>query len=170
MVEDLIQVIVHTPVWVWPLFVALVYFGYKCSKTRQIRVRTLFLVPALYLFLSVRPLIEAGGALPLISAWLGGAGLGVLIGWVTNEKAAVKLNYEVKMVEIPGEWMTLSLMMAFFAVRYYYGYKLASAGDTIIDESFYLTYHGIFGAFTGYFIGRTAKYIQKLMANPTPSS
>ncbi len=69
----IIQIMQHTPGWVWVLLLALIYIGYLQSRTRIVAKARLFALPAAMLGLSLYSLFATFGAVHLgLLAWLAG--------------------------------------------------------------------------------------------------
>ena len=58
----IVQILQRTPIWVWPLFAALLYLGYVQSKTRSVSKQRLFALPLALVGLSLYSLFTTFGA------------------------------------------------------------------------------------------------------------
>ena len=126
----IVQILQRTPVWVWPLFAALLYLGYLQSKTRSVSKQRLFALPLAMVGLSLYSLFStfsANGA--GFAAWLAGGVLALLLNHVLKRPKGVRYICATGVFTLRGSWSPLALMMAIFATRY------AVAVITAIDAS-----------------------------------
>lgn len=69
----LLEILQHTPLWVFGLFFGLVFLGYSQTKTRTISTRRLAILPIAMLCLSASGVGSTFGTNPLgFIAWLSG--------------------------------------------------------------------------------------------------
>jgi len=72
----------NTPIWVYLLFVYLTWVGVRASKTRIIALKKLFIMPAIFTYMSVHTLITSFDIhLFEVSTWMGTILIGILIGY-----------------------------------------------------------------------------------------
>ncbi len=163
-----LEIIHHTPVWVWAVLAKLVAIGLWQTRARRIgRVR-------------VTPL-----PLVMIGLWLGGVWgsfgwLGVaFIGWAAGVGAALAFGRNAVAVpaawcsqrsgllHLPGSWLPLGLMLALFALKYFAGASLGLHPGLATDAVFSAACSFGFGGFSGLFLARSLS-LRKL-ATPAPT-
>lgn len=126
----IIQILQHTPAWVWMLLVALLYLGYLQSRTRTVPRARLFALPVAMLALSLYSLFATFGAARLgVAAWLAGGMLAALLRRFVRRPAGAGYAPDTRAYTIPGSWLPLTLMLAIFLTRY------AVAAAIAIDAS-----------------------------------
>lgn len=159
--ERLGNIIINTPLWVWPLFIVLIALGYSCTKTRIVKKRTLYIMPTVYLALSIRFIYNTDPGFEVILGSLASGILGVFIGMHFSKRMNIQADHENALIQLPGEWITLNLIIVYFSIRYFYGYKLAVDPQLLVNTTFMLSFVSLFGCFSGFFIGRTIQFHKK---------
>ena len=130
----IIQILQHTPIWVWLLFAALLYLGYLQSSTRAVPKARLFALPAAMLGLSLYSLFATFGATRLgFAAWLAGGMLAALLYRFVRRPAGAGYVPDMSVYTIPGSWLPLTLMLAIFLTRY--AVAVAIAIDASLREA-----------------------------------
>jgi len=163
------EIITYTPLWVWPLFLLLIALGVRSSRTRVVRLRTLYIVPCIYLLLSLRTMFLQNVSFTIIDGWALGVLLGSAIGWFICRNRQVRFDRTNRLIELPGEWLTLIMIVTYFIIRDYYNYEFLLTPSLGHDIEFLLVYYIITGAFTGFFLGRTVLYIRRYKKGPSIS-
>lgn len=119
MLAFILQVIQRTPLWVWPLFVALVWLGFLQSRTRALHRVRLFVLPATMLGLSLFGVGSTFGAAPLsFAAWGCGIVLAVLLNLLLRQPRGAAYSAAARTFTVPGSWLPLALIMVIFFTRY----------------------------------------------------
>jgi len=149
------SVIANTPGWVYILFIFLVYRGVKAFKPRIVRLIKIFILPFLFLLMSLHMSsnVPVGNFLQFvvgILALLVGAG----IGWVDILRFPIKVDRQHQLLEIPGTWSILIIVLVVFFANYYFQYMLHAQPIVAQQNSFVISMMAVFGAAKGYFIGR----------------
>jgi len=115
----IVQIMQHTPAWVWMLLAALIYFGYLQSRIRAVSRPRLFALPAAMLGLSLYSLFATFGPTRVgFVAWLAGGMLAGLVYRVFKQAAGAGYAPDTRVYTIPGSWLPLALMLAIFVTRY----------------------------------------------------
>jgi hypothetical protein len=126
MTSFILQVLQRTPLWVWPLFLALVWLGVLQSRPRELSRTRLFVLPAVMIGLSLLSVGSTFGGAPVsLAAWGGGIALAVLVYRLTGRPAGVVYSPASRTYSVPGSWLPLTLMMAIFFSRYAISVTLA---------------------------------------------
>jgi len=148
------QIFSHTPLYVWAILGFLVYRGVLASRTREVTLRKLFIVPLVMLALSLTGVIGSfglEGAAPL--AWLVGAVAGGTLAWSLTDTRKLTAYTERGSVQRPGSWLPLILMMAIFCMKYAVAVSLAIVPGYAHASSFVLPVCAAYGLFSGIFMG-----------------
>jgi hypothetical protein len=107
----MLALVTNTPIWVWPLFIALVFVGIKSMKTREAPLALIYMLPLLTILT-----VNSVARLPLPSlAWsmfVLGYSFGVWLGMTMQPKWT--LGHSARRVRLVGEKVTLLLMMLMF--------------------------------------------------------
>lgn len=115
----MLQILQHTPLWVFGLFIGLIFLGYSQTKTRKISARRLAILPIAMLCLSAFGVWSTFGASPLgFTLWLSGiALLLVTYIWLEHPQGATYSPSE-KLYTVPGSWVAFTLIMLIFFTKY----------------------------------------------------
>ena len=166
----ILEILKHTPVWVWGLFALLVYLGAMQSRTRTFSPARLAILPAAMLAFSLYGVLSVFGAsVPAIAAWL--------TGLVASAWAIVALGLprnatwseETRTFSVPGSWLPLGIMMAIFFTRYAINVSIA-LDPSLKQAAGFLPAVGLtYGASSGYFLAR-ALNIRRRMKLPSTAA
>lgn len=115
----IVQILQHTPPWVWMLLAALLYLGHLQSRTRVMSKARLFALPAAMVALSLYSLFATLGATRLgFAAWLTGGILAALLYRSFRRPAGTGQVSDTRVYAIPGSWLPMALILAIFITRY----------------------------------------------------
>lgn len=112
-----IDIITHTPFWVWPVLALLIVIGLKRTQDRTVSAPRLVLMPLIILGLAAWNLAALGGSL----AAMAGLGLGIVAGTSAGlalEGRAGTTQVSRGVVHLRGDWISLLVLLAIFAMRY----------------------------------------------------
>lgn len=162
MFHQIYEIALQTPWWVYLLFLILVKIGIKASKKNVITMKKLFIIPIVFSIMSIHTLIVSFRIdTTTISTWIGSILCGMLLGWILVRNQEVKVDKEKWLIELPGTWMTLTIILIVFISKYYFGYELTADPKLVNQSWFEFSLLFISGACTGMFIGRTLFYLRK---------
>jgi uncharacterized protein DUF6622 len=153
----LITIINHTPAWVFVLFFALVYIGYRQTQARMVSKNTLLIMPTIMIALSISgELTTFNLQLSALFTWCIGGGLAWLL---VNQLVSVRGSYVAskQLFNLSGSWLPLILMMAIFFTKYVVGVLLAKQAVVINTTEFMLIVSLLYGSFSGAFAARAHK-------------
>jgi hypothetical protein len=150
----LIQILTHTPLYVWAILAFLVYRGMAAMRDRDVEVRKLVIIPAVMLVLSLQ---DIGAKFGLggwaLAAWaLAAAGVALAAGLAGPERIAA--STVPGRVRVRGSRLPLVMMLAVFFTKYVASVTLAVAPQLRQDTLFACAVCALFGVFNGWFIGR----------------
>lgn len=160
--EELSKLIGGTPWWVFVIFLYLMMIGIKATQRRTLPVQQLFILPALFFAASVIWLYHRlHGHIAFFGFWIGGIGIGSLIGYLIVRKWTVHADRAKQTLTIPGSYTILILVFCIFAVRYFFGYQYAVHPERA--PHLYLPDALISGVILGIFSGRSYSLYQKYL-------
>lgn len=160
----MVQILQHTPVWVFVLFVALIALGLQQSRDRKIKPFVLLFVPLGMTALSYGSLVSSfGPQLALQLLWLAAllTAAAAIGAYLPVRRAQVHQGY----VFVPGSWLPLGLMMVIFFAKYTVGVMSALAPELVKTTPFVLACTLVYGAFSGIFAGRALAIWRQGLAN-----
>lgn len=151
----LIEIVTHTPPWVFVLFFALLGLGWFQSKGRSVSRGKLLMLPVAMIALSFYGVLSAFGPVPAgLAFWGMGAAISAGLGARLAAPRGASFSAETRLFFVPGSWLPLALMMAIFFTKYAVGVVLARqlpiAGESAFVGSISLCY----GLFSGAFLAR----------------
>ncbi|HVR49203.1 MAG TPA: DUF6622 family protein [Pseudorhodoferax sp.] len=163
-----LQILSHTPVWVFALFALLAWLG-----ARQLRASSTHLFRA-----TAVPLAMVALAIYGVAGAFGGAGAGgsALAGWALGAAAALALvarlplhpavRYDAasRRFLLPGSPWPLALMMGIFATKYTVGVLLAMHPALAQQGGFATGIGTLYGLFSGIFAGRALRLCRLALA------
>ena len=153
----------QTPWWVYVLFIYLVQRGISASKTQVVSIKKLTILPLVFVALSIHTLMTSFHVNAMvIGVWLASIILGSIIGWLLICQHQFKIDRKNWLIQLPGSWMTLILILAIFISKYYFSYQLGSDPELANQTGFEFSMLGITGICTGLFVGRLVCYFYKL--------
>ncbi|MFJ1469628.1 DUF6622 family protein [Massilia orientalis] len=150
----LIQILTHTPLYVWAILAFLVYRGMAAMRDRDMEVRKLVMIPAVMLVLSLQDIsakFGLGGW--ALAAWaVAAAGVALAAGLAGSERIAA--SAVPGHVRVRGSRLPLVMMMAVFFTKYAASVAVSVAPQLRQETLFACIVCGLFGVFNGWFIGR----------------
>ena len=158
------QVVSHTPFWVWPLLLGLLWLGLSQTVTRSVPLRRVSLVALGMAGWSLYGTLSAFGSQGwVLPAWLAGAGvIGTL---VLRTPLPADAHYDdwTGRFTIPGSWVPLTLILGIFLTKYTVGASLSLQPALAANETFTLAFSALYGVFSGAFLARAARLLRLTM-------
>jgi hypothetical protein len=170
-----IEILKHTPSWVFVLFFVLLAMGYFQSKDRTVSRGRVSILPVAMIALSFYGVFSAFAIVPVgLVSWVVGVLAAVWLGVRIAAPRGVAFSIDTQLFSVPGSWLPLALMMAIFFTKYAVGIiqgrHLPIANEPVFIGSISLCY----GFFSGLFLARalviwgSAKRTNQVMSNPAP--
>ena len=118
-----LDVLTHTPLWVWLLLAYTLFIGWRMGRDRKAAPWRLFIMPAIAVTLvTVNLVIGATDALHLLGFAIGAA-IGGVAGMAIARRRPAQLLDDGKLA-LKGDWLPLLLLVGIFAIRYAQGIAL----------------------------------------------
>ena len=157
-----LQTLIHTPVWVYILFAVLIALGIRAMKPRVVPLRKIFLLPIVFLVLSVHTLVTSFHiTTSTVLIWIGALSLGALLGGMLTANLKFNVDREHALIQLPGTWITVFMILLIFITKYYFGYELATDPALAHQHEFEFSMLAVSGATTGLFVGRLICYLHR---------
>src|SRR5439155_17071000 len=151
------QVLIHTPLWVFPLLAYLVWLGIKAMRPRTTTIWRSLIVPAVFIVWGLSRLLSRSDyAWPLVS-WLGAAAALLVVGLLTARP--LDLDHTTGEIKRPGSWVPLIRNVTVFALQY--TVAVVAAVDPHDATTVAIIGRAISGGTTGYFLGRTIALLRQ---------
>ena len=154
----LLQILLHTPKWVYAVFVLLVWLGAKQLLSNSVSLTRVTLMPLAMGGLSVFGVISAfGDSLGAVLGWAAAAA--VLIALVLQRPLPATTRYDAAAREfhVAGSAVPLMLMTGIFFTKYVVGVALAMHPELRQQASFAIGLPVLYGAFSGIFAARAVR-------------
>jgi hypothetical protein len=152
------QTLIHTPLWVFPLFAYLVWLGIKAMRPRTVTIWRSLIVPAVFIVWGLSRLLSRQQDVmwPLLSWGTAAAGL-MLVGLLTAKP--IELDHATGEIKRPGSVVPLIRNVTVFALQY--TVAVIAAVDPHDATTAAIVGRAISGGTTGYFLGRTIALLRQ---------
>ena len=162
----ILQILIHTPLWVWALLAALLVLGLCQRRARRVRRGQLLALPLALLALGLWSMAPGFISQPMSAVlWLGAIVAATTLGLRLPRPAATRWLADEARLFLPGSWLPLLLIVAIFSLRYAVGVGQVLhpewRGMALVQWPLAL----LFGALSGIFLGRALGLMQ--LAQPT---
>lgn len=158
----MLQIIAKIPLFVWPLFSALLIAGLRARKTNMVPLGVLLLIPSIFFGWSLFALLSREPLDPLaIFLWILCLAVGLFIGFFHIQRLRLEFDREKKRVKMPGSWIPLILSMSIFSSKFSVGMMramLPHLEGSVLFLSLELFSTIILGVFAGRGIGCLFRY------------
>lgn len=152
----------HIPTWVYVLFFGLLYVGIKRCYTRVVNVKRIVTVPLIFAFFSIHSTVELFHfSLESLLVLLLAGFVGGLAGHVCVRKRIIRADKNKQLIEIPGDFFMLLMVMTIFAIEFFIHYAIEA--HLAISQQDLFNYIAVIlsGLIVGLSIGRCLTYFIK---------
>ncbi|MGJ7497137.1 DUF6622 family protein [Variovorax sp. RT4R15] len=154
----LLQIIAHTPRWVFVVFALLVWLGSKQLLAGRVSLTRVTILPIAMAGLSVYGVLSAFGDAPMaLAGWAVAAAVAVALVLQRPLPAATRYDPDTRTFHVAGSAVPLALMMGIFFTKYVVGVQIALHPELAHHHNFALAIGTLYGAFSGIFAGRTLR-------------
>jgi hypothetical protein len=159
-VPSILNILQHTPWWVFALFGLLVWLGIQALRPRTLPIWRLLITPAVFIGWGLTSLALRSTSSPvLIADWLLAAAVCAAIAWTTSRLHDVGIDRAQQLVSLPGSaWPLFRNLLNFFVL---YGLGVASAIAPTSKADLAVWYIAVSGASAGYFVGWSARFASR---------
>lgn len=162
----IVEILQHTPSWVFVLFVVLLYFGYLQSKTRTVSRGRLAVLPMAMVGLSLYGILSDFDAIMIgLIAWTLGFASAIFLNKILRHPRGVIYADSARLFTVPGSWIPLTLMMGIYFSKYAIAvalFKDASLGGL---PAFVSVASFIYGILSGTFFARSLQIYRAAQQN-----
>lgn len=149
-----IQILSHTPLYVWAILAFLVWRGVTEMREREIAMPRMFVLPLAMLVLSLHDIARKFGLdATTLAAWTTAFAAATLLAWRFGG-VRVSPGSAPGRVRVAGSAIPLVLMLSIFMVKYLTSVLLAVRPDLAGQPTVAVVVCAMFGGFNGYFLGR----------------
>ena len=156
-VQTIILVIVHTPIWVWGLYALLLFLGLQRTRDSVVPLWRMLILPIVVTLLAISSVIGAG--LDAASATLLGLAAGAVAGWPLERPSSVR-RLPGGRLWLRGEWLSLVQIALVLVARY--AINAVGAMNPVLHANpiWHLGALFVCSLLSGIFLGRTASRLR----------
>lgn len=114
------DIVVHTPLWVWPLLIVVLWLGWSASRQRTVHPLRLAALPLVGLGMTIASAMQSTMPPLTLGGWLVGLLISLPIGRLVGRRRSATWQPDGR-IRIDGGWFTLGFAVSIFAVRYALG-------------------------------------------------
>ncbi len=163
----MLEILKHTPPWVFSLFFILLALGYSQSRDRTVGKTRAVIVPALMMVFSLYGVI-ADFSISALTFWCAGFIVTAIIGARLPERKA-RFSPDAGAFFLPGRWLPLILIMLLFLIKYIVGISMARQWPPVRSFAFAAVVCLLYGIFSGWFFSRI-RVLQRLAKEAPPAT
>jgi hypothetical protein len=157
---SLFQIVVNTPLWVWPLMLFVLWLGWRGLQPRTLPVGRLAVLPLVGVGTSVAGIAQSMQPGLALLGWLVALLAALPVGYLIGSRRAVRPLGGGR-IEIAGGWFVLGFAMSIFAARYALG-VLFGVMPALRAEAFWIVLSGgVGGIVTGIGVGWIANLLRR---------
>jgi hypothetical protein len=157
----LLQILSHTPRWVFALFALLVWLGGRQLLAGRVSLARVTLLPIAMTGLSVYGVLSAFGDSPMaLAGWAAAAVVAAAIVLQRALPAGTRYSADTRSFHVAGSAVPLLLMLGIFFTKYVVGVQTAMHPALAHQHDFALAVGTLYGAFSGIFVARTLRLWQ----------
>jgi hypothetical protein len=163
---SLLDILVHTPLWVWALYAFVIFMGFQRARDRVVSIWRILLLPVVMGLLALSGIVNAGlGSLPAILVGLVAGGVG---GWLMEREGATRRLPDGRAF-LRGEWWTFLQVLVILVFRYITSVVGAVNPMLNADPTWHTTTVLISAGLSALFLGRAAARL-RVHFTATPSA
>lgn len=157
----MLEILQNTPLWVYLLFITLLVFGLKQTKTRTAPKTLLLILPiAMIIYSLVDMIINIGFYGQRLALWSTGTIAAWLFAVAFLTPKGLKYDLATRKLVVPGSWIPLLLIVSIFSVKYVQGAINALSPEITKTDLFTWAFSFLNGIFFGIFAARIHAYLR----------
>jgi hypothetical protein len=154
----LLDILSHTPVWVFIVFVVLVVLGVRLARTSRVGLLRVAIVPVVMAGWSLSALAQAfGTGSPALVVWAALVAVAIVVAVRLPLRRDVQYSPSDRSFTVPGSLAPLALMMTIFFMRYAVAVSLVIRPQWAHDTTFALAVGALSGCVSGAFVLRALR-------------
>lgn len=151
----ILNILEHTPVWVWVSFCAVITLGILQIRTRDVSTARATVLPIVMIALSLSGVLSAFSQVPLaLGAWVVGLGVSVRLAGRVMAVRGASWFAETRHFRVPGSFVPLTLIIGVFVTKYVAGAMLAINPSLAANMNVAIVLSLVYGVFAGLFWAR----------------
>lgn len=156
------QILIHTPLWVFGLFIVLVVIGFQQARDRNVNVVLACFLPLVMIAWSLTRIKSSFGIKPVpIAMWAIGLLIVTVIRFKYFRDDRVTFISSSRSFSIPGSWTPFFVIMAIFFTKYAFAVMQALNAEIVTTRTFVAALSLAYGCFSGYFCSRAVNLVSR---------
>jgi hypothetical protein len=162
-----LQIVSHTPLWVWALLSGLFALGLLQARSRRVARWQLLALPLALLLLGLWSVAPRFVTQPLVGlVWLVSLSLFASLGLRLPRPPAALWLVAAQKLHLPGSWWPMVLIVVIFSLRYVAGVAQAMHPEWRGMLSVQAPLAAVLGALGGLFLGRALGLLRLTRSEP----
>jgi hypothetical protein len=153
------QIVVNTPLWVWPLMLFVLWLGWLGLRPRTLPPARLAILPLVGLATSLAGIAQSLQPGLAVAGWAVALAMALPLGWAIGARRAVRLRPEDGRLEVAGGWFALGFGVSIFVVRYALGVLSGVMPGLRAEPLWIVLSGGVGGIVTGIGLGWLANLL-----------
>ena len=153
------QIVVNTPLWVWPLMLFVLWLGWYGLQPRTMPPARLAILPLVGLATSLAGIAQSLQPGLALAGWVVALLMALPLGWAIGARRAVRLRPENGRLEVAGGWFALCFGVSIFVVRYTLGVLSGVMPGLRAEQLWIVLSGGVGGIVTGIGMGWLANLL-----------
>ncbi|BCD97055.1 DUF6622 family protein [Marinagarivorans cellulosilyticus] len=159
------NILMHTPLWVYGLFIGLIWLGWRQSRDRKVSVFTPFIMPIALLFLSLFGVVsDFGFGFYNIALWCAAWAAVSGVGYLYKRNGQDYYDAKSKVYFLAGSWWYLVFILLIFLLKYCVGVFVALKVGFVREYWFVHAIPICYGALSGVFFVRSLHLMRLFFA------
>lgn len=162
----IVEIIRHTPIWVFGLLAGMVAIGFRLSKTRELSLQRMVALPLIFIALSAYSLWNNLGPNAFgMFAWVLGVIVALPVAFALPHPKARRLTNDT--ASVSGSWAPLALMLGIFCTRYLVS-AAVSVHPALREAAEFAIAAGLaYGFWSGIFLARALLMLRQVLTRNT---
>jgi hypothetical protein len=153
------QIVVNTPLWVWPLMLLVLWLGWHGLQPRILPPARLAILPLVGLGTSLAGIAQSLQPGLALAGWAAALVMALPPGWGIGTRRAVRLRPQDGRLEVAGGWFALGFGVSIFVVRYTLGVLSGVMPGLRAEPLWIVLSGGVGGIVTGIGLGWLANLL-----------
>jgi hypothetical protein len=155
------QIVVNTPLWVWPLMLFVLWLGWRGLRPRTMPPARLAILPLVGVATSLAGIAQSLQPGLALAGWAVALLAALPMGWAIGTRRSVRLRPEDGRLEVAGGWFALSFGISIFVVRYALGVLSGVMPHLRAEPLWIVLSGGVGGIVTGIGLGWLANLLMR---------
>jgi hypothetical protein len=153
------QIVVNTPLWVWPLMLFVLWLGWRGLQPRVMPPARLAVLPLVGLAVSLAGIAQSLQPGLAFAGWAAALLAALPLGWTIGARRPVRLRPEDGRLDVGGGWFALGFGISIFVVRYTLGVLSGVMPGLRAEPLWIVLSGGVGGIVTGIGVGWLANLL-----------